>query len=88
MKNHFPPGPYPVPASPCQFLSPQWWWLTLSPDKSAPLAYISGTLRVLIGADLLHLKEIPKLGAPNASIGGAGTFDRVFITGIVAALLV
>ena len=62
--------------------------LTLSPDQSAPLAYISGTLGVLIGADLLHLKEIPKLGAPNASIGGAGTFDGIFITGIVAALLV
>jgi len=62
--------------------------LILSPDQSAPLAYISGTLGVLIGADLLHLKEIPKLGAPNASIGGAGTFDGIFITGIVAALLV
>ena len=62
--------------------------LILSPDQSAPLAYISGTLGVLIGADLLHLKEIPKLGAPNASIGGAGTFDGSFITGIVAALLV
>ncbi len=62
--------------------------LTLSPDQSAPLAYISGTLGVLIGADMMHLKEIPKLGAPNASIGGAGTFDGIFITGIVAALLV
>lgn len=62
--------------------------LLLSPEQSAPLAYISGTLGVLIGADLLHLKEIPKLGAPNASIGGAGTFDGIFITGIVATLLV
>lgn len=62
--------------------------LILSPDQSAPLAYISGTLGVLIGADLLHLKEISKLGTPNASIGGAGTFDGIFITGIVAALLV
>lgn len=62
--------------------------LVLSPEQSAPLAYISGTLGVLIGADLLHLKEIPKLGAPNASIGGAGTFDGIFITGIVATLLV
>lgn len=62
--------------------------LILSPDQSAPLAYISGTLGVLIGADMMHLKEIPKLGAPNASIGGAGTFDGIFITGIVAALLV
>lgn len=28
--------------------------LILSPDQSAPLAYISGTMGVLIGADLLH----------------------------------
>lgn len=61
--------------------------LLLYPDQSAPLAYISGTLGVLIGADLLHLKAIPRLGAPHASIGGAGTFDGIFITGIVAALL-
>ncbi|SFE27683.1 Uncharacterized membrane protein [Nitrosomonas sp. Nm166] len=61
--------------------------LLISPEQSAPLAYISGTLGVLIGADLLHLKDISKLGAPYASIGGAGTFDGIFITGIVAALL-
>ncbi|MDR4518813.1 MAG: DUF1614 domain-containing protein [Nitrosomonas sp.] len=59
----------------------------LEPELSAPLAYISGTLGVLIGADLLHLKSIPRLGAPHASIGGAGTFDGIFITGIVAAIL-
>lgn len=62
--------------------------LLISPEQSAPLAYISGTLGVLIGADLLRLKDIPNLGAPHASIGGAGTFDGIFITGIVAALLV
>ncbi len=61
--------------------------ILLSPEQSAPLAYISGTLGVLIGADLLQLKVIPKLGAPYVSIGGAGTFDGIFITGIVAALL-
>jgi uncharacterized membrane protein len=62
--------------------------LFLSPEHSAPLAYISGTLGVLIGADLLHMKDIPKLSTPYASIGGAGTFDGIFVTGIVAALLV
>lgn len=61
--------------------------LLLSPENSAALAYISGTMGVLIGADLLNLKIIPKLGSPFASIGGAGTFDGIFITGIVAALL-
>lgn len=61
--------------------------LILEPGNSAPLAYISGTLGVLIGADLLRLKDISKMGTPVASIGGAGTFDGIFITGIVAALL-
>lgn len=61
--------------------------LLISPEQSAPLAYISGTLGVLIGADLLRMKDISRLGTPYASIGGAGTFDGIFITGIVAALL-
>ncbi|MFV8835495.1 DUF1614 domain-containing protein [Aquisalimonas sp.] len=59
----------------------------LGGDLSAPLAYIAGTLGVLIGADLLRVNNIRELGVPVASIGGAGTFDGVFITGIVAVLL-
>lgn len=61
--------------------------LGIDPDQSAPLAYICGTLGVLIGADLLRLKDIRTMGVPVASIGGAGTFDGIFITGIVAVLL-
>jgi len=61
--------------------------LTLNPEYSAPLAYISGTIGVLIGADILHLRDIGRIGTPLASIGGAGTFDGIFITGIVAVLL-
>lgn len=52
------------------------------------LAYTCGVLGVLIGADILNLDEIKKLGAPTASIGGAGTFDGIFLTGILAVLLV
>ena len=61
-------------------------WL-LDSAHAPPLAYICGTLGVLIGADLLHLREIPHIGAPLASIGGAGTFDGIFFTGVIAALL-
>jgi uncharacterized membrane protein len=42
---------------------------------------------VLIGADILRLKDIREMGPPYAAIGGAGTFDGVFLTGIVAVLL-
>ncbi len=52
-----------------------------------PLAYISGSLGTLIGADLLNLDKLQGLGAPIASIGGAGTFDGIFLTGIVAVLV-
>jgi len=61
--------------------------LTLSREYAAPLAYIGGSMGTLIGADLLNLDKINGLGAPVASIGGAGTFDGVFLTGILAVLL-
>jgi len=61
--------------------------ILLGEEYRAPFAYICGTLGVLIGADLLHLKHIRQMGAPLASIGGAGTFDGIFITGVIAVLL-
>lgn len=61
--------------------------LLIDAEHAAQLAYISGVLGVLIGADLLRLPEIGRVGTPVASIGGAGTFDGIFMTGIMAALL-
>jgi uncharacterized membrane protein len=51
------------------------------------VAYVSGVFGTLIGADLMNLSKLGDLGAPVASIGGAGTFDGVFLTGIAAVLL-
>jgi uncharacterized membrane protein len=59
----------------------------LSRRYAPALAFISGTLGTLIGADLLNIGKIQGLGAPIASIGGAGTFDGIFTTGIIAVLL-
>jgi uncharacterized membrane protein len=60
----------------------------LVPGSPAIVAYISGTLGALIGADLTNLRGTASLGASMMSIGGAGTFDGVFLTGLVAVLLV
>ena len=60
----------------------------LSPSAPNVVAYVAGTLGTLIGADLTNLRDIASLGAPVASIGGAGTFDGVFLSGIIATLLV
>ena len=61
--------------------------LLLSREHPASLAYIGGSLGTLIGADLLSLDKIQGLGAPVASIGGAGTFDGIFLIGILAVLI-
>lgn len=66
--------------------------------RAPPLAYISGTLGTLIGADLLSLLTpgiLPALSPLDLhrarplvlSIGGAGVFDGIFLTGIIAVLL-
>jgi uncharacterized membrane protein len=52
------------------------------------IAYVGGTLGALIGADLMNLGKLPAVGAPMASIGGAGTFDGIYLTGIMSVLLV
>ncbi|MGZ3676384.1 MAG: DUF1614 domain-containing protein, partial [Ktedonobacterales bacterium] len=85
---------------------------------AAPVAYISGTLGTLIGADILNLprvlrgsllsssakpigygeppdmlNDLEQIGTPSqrtrrvASIGGAGVFDGIFVTSILAPLL-
>jgi uncharacterized membrane protein len=65
-------------------------WILARPEYSAQIAYISGSLGTLLGADVLHLlnaKTSKSLHSPLLSIGGAGTFDGIFLTGILAVLL-
>lgn len=61
--------------------------LLLAPSAAPAVAYVAGTLGTLIGADLSNLRRLTSLGGPVASIGGAGTFDGIFVTGILAVLL-
>ncbi len=61
--------------------------LILAWRRAAPVAYISGTMGILIGADLLNLREVIDMGGGFLSIGGAGVFDGIFLTGIIAAFL-
>lgn len=61
--------------------------ILVSADHAPLVAYVSGTIGTLIGADLFNLKEITRSQPPVASIGGAGTFDGIFLTGVIAVLL-
>jgi uncharacterized membrane protein len=71
----------PIVAAACGY------FLGSSEHHRDAVAFISGVIGTLIGADLLNLGKLRDLGAPVASIGGAGTFDGIFLTGIVAVLL-
>jgi len=61
--------------------------IIISPQNAPVIAYISGTFGCILGIDLLNLKKIPDLGVPLVSIGGAGTFDAIFLTGIISVLM-
>ena len=61
--------------------------LILSFRRAPPVAYVSGSMGALLGADITNLHRLAEIGAPVASIGGAGTFDGVFLTGIIAGLI-
>jgi len=55
---------------------------SLSQAQIPKLAFSAGILGSLFGADILHLKDIEKIGSGVVSIGGAGTFDGIFLTGV------
>ncbi|MDH5446631.1 MAG: DUF1614 domain-containing protein [Gammaproteobacteria bacterium] len=61
--------------------------ILLETDHVAPLAYIVGTLGILLGADILRLPSVRQMSTSVAAIGGAGTFDGIFLTGVFAVLL-
>lgn len=51
----------------------------------APVAFVAGVLGPLIGADLLHIRDVQRVPVGMLSIGGAGTFDGIVLSGILAA---
>jgi uncharacterized membrane protein len=61
--------------------------LLLAFRRAPPVAYVAGSMGTLLGADVWNLGRIAELGAPVVSIGGAGTFDGIFLTGIIAGLI-
>jgi uncharacterized membrane protein len=61
--------------------------IMMFPDFAPPVAFAAGALGPLIGADLLRLGQINRISTGVASIGGAGTFDGIVLSALVATLL-
>ena len=62
------------------------WLLGAPEDLRASVAFTAGVLGPLIGADLMHLRDISRMSVGVLSIGGAGTFDGIVLSGVLAAL--
>ncbi|MDI6888251.1 MAG: DUF1614 domain-containing protein [Methanocellales archaeon] len=59
-------------------------------ERIGPVSYVSSSMGILIGCDLLRLREIlsyPSLITTYVTIGGAGIFDAIFVAGIVAIMM-
>jgi len=61
--------------------------LLFARQMAPPVAFTAGVLGPLVGADLLHLRDLGKLTTGMGSIGGAGTFDGIVLSGLVATLI-
>jgi len=61
--------------------------IILNMEYAPAIAFVSGVMGPLVGADLLHLRDISKISTGMASIGGAGTFDSIVLSGILATIL-
>jgi uncharacterized membrane protein len=53
------------------------------------MSYLSGVMGTLIGADLLNIlnPDVLNMFSGVISIGGAGLFDGIFLTGVLASLM-
>ena len=60
---------------------------TLGWDRSLALAYVGGAMGSLTGGDLLNLPLIIEAGTKKIELGGAGILDFVFLTGILAVVV-
>lgn len=61
--------------------------MVVAREHAPQVAYISGVMGTIIGADLLRLPHIRRMGATFMSIGGAGVFDGIYLVGLVSVLL-
>ena len=66
-----------------------WLGLPTADDQSLrpPVAFVIGISGPLVGADLLHWKDFKKIAPATVSIGGAGTWDAIVLSGLLAALV-
>ncbi len=78
----------PAFTSPAVALGIAWLLMPSELRELRPaVAFVAGVVGPLVGADLLHLHHFRRFTAGLISIGGAGTFDGIVLSGMLAAFL-
>lgn len=63
-----------------------WALLPPSSDFHTHFAFVTAIAGPFIGADLMNLKDVTRMGVGTMSIGGAGPLDGILMSGMLAAL--
>jgi uncharacterized membrane protein len=53
----------------------------------ARLAFVSATLGTIIGTSLINILRMRKLSTSIISIGGFGSFDGIFLAGLLSTIV-
>ncbi len=61
--------------------------IAIAPENAPQVAYFSGVIGTLLGADILKLGKMKTLGPCFMSIGGAGVYDGIYLVGILSVIL-
>lgn len=73
--------------SPLVSVTATWFIVPFDSPHRVCVAFVAGVLGPLVGADIFHLKDITRVSTGMLSIGGAGTFDGIVLSGVLAAIL-
>lgn len=79
-----------APALPLTMMPPAtalllgWAW---GAEQRTALVYVSGLAGILIGADLLHLRDLRHVGRPEIVVGADTSFDAIFVNQVLALFL-
>lgn len=77
----------PMWLSPLVGVAMAWVVLPQGSPLYASFAFVVAVAGPLVGADLLHLREVQRFHVGTMSIGGAGPIDGVLLSGLLAAWL-
>lgn len=59
-----------------------------SPERAGAVAFAAGAVGVLVGADVLRLRELAELGgAGRVILGGAGLLDGIILVALLSAVV-